>query len=58
MSDEENYFDKFTADLEKRENDKKLKIDALREAEENWKMRRELASKYREHPLQRTRVQR
>jgi hypothetical protein len=54
----ENYFDKFTEDLERREAAKKANLEKLQKDESAWTKRRELDKNYREHPLQRTKVTR
>lgn len=52
---EENYFDKFMNDLEKREEEIKKRNEALQKADEQWSQRRKLDVLYREHAASRIR---
>ena len=53
--EEENYFDKFVKDLEKREDQVKKQKEDLRLAEEQWQQRRKLEELYREKASNRVR---
>ena len=53
--EEENYFDKFVKDLEKREQQAKKQKEDLQKADEQWQQRRKLDALYREKSADRMR---
>ena len=55
MKNEMNYFEKFVADLEAREERQRLQNEQLEKAREMWEKRQEIEKKYREHAKQRIR---